>query len=103
MFELHHKVKIKNNRFTTKNLSEGQKKRLALIISILENKDIYLFDEWAANQDPQFKEVFYKEVLPMLQDMNKTLIVITHDEKYFTMADRVLKLRDGKITRQETA
>ncbi|WP_424962260.1 cyclic peptide export ABC transporter [Ekhidna sp.] len=103
MFELHHKVKIKNNRFTTKNLSEGQKKRLALIISILENKDIYLFDEWAANQDPQFKEVFYKEVLPMLQGMNKTLIVITHDEKYFTMADRVLKLRDGKITRQETA
>lgn len=98
MFKLENKVKIKNHKFTTKNLSEGQKKRLALIISILENKDIYLFDEWAANQDPLFKEIFYTEILPFLQKMGKTQIVITHDDKYFDLADRVLKLRDGQIT-----
>ncbi|MEP1035439.1 cyclic peptide export ABC transporter [Ekhidna sp.] len=100
MFKLENKVKIKGHKFSTKNLSEGQKKRLALIISILENKDIYLFDEWAANQDPLFKEVFYTEILPFLQSLGKTQIVITHDDKYFDLADRVLKLRDGQITNQ---
>lgn len=98
MFKLENKVKIKNHKFTTKNLSEGQKKRLALIISILENKDIYLFDEWAANQDPLFKEIFYKEILPFLQSLGKTQIVITHDDQYFHLSDRVLKLTDGQIT-----
>lgn len=98
MFKLENKVKIKNHKFTTKNLSEGQKKRLALIISILENKDIYLFDEWAANQDPLFKEIFYTEILPFLQSLGKTQIVITHDDKYFDLSDRVLKLSDGQIT-----
>lgn len=102
LFKLENKVKIKGHKFTTKNLSEGQKKRLALIISILENKDIYLFDEWAANQDPLFKEVFYKEILPLLQSMGKTQIVITHDDRYFDLADRVIKLRDGKISDLKT-
>ena len=100
MFKLENKVKIKDHKFSTKNLSEGQKKRLALIISILENKDIYLFDEWAANQDPLFKEIFYTEILPFLQKMGKTQIVITHDDKYFDLADRVLKLSDGQISNQ---
>ncbi|MEQ8905496.1 cyclic peptide export ABC transporter [Ekhidna sp.] len=98
MFNLENKVKIKNHKFTTKNLSEGQKKRLALIISILENKDIYLFDEWAANQDPLFKDIFYTQILPFIQKMGKTQIVITHDDRYFDLADRVIKLRDGKIS-----
>lgn len=98
LFKLENKVKIKNHKFTTKNLSEGQKKRLALIISILENKDIYLFDEWAANQDPLFKDIFYTEILPLIQKMGKTQIVITHDDRYFDLADRVIKLRDGKIS-----
>ena len=100
MFKLENKVKIKNHKFTTKNLSEGQKKRLALIISILENKEIYVFDEWAANQDPLFKEVFYTEILPLLQKTGKTQIVITHDDKYFDQADRLLKLSDGQISNQ---
>ncbi|NQZ75646.1 MAG: cyclic peptide export ABC transporter [Ekhidna sp.] len=103
LFKLEKKVQIKNHKFTTKNLSEGQKKRLALIISILENKEIYLFDEWAANQDPLFKEIFYKEILPMLKEMGKTQIVITHDDRYFDLADRVIKLRDGKITEMQDA
>ena len=103
LFKLEKKVQIKNHKFTTKNLSEGQKKRLALIISILENKEIYLFDEWAANQDPLFKEIFYKEILPMLKEMGKSQIVITHDDRYFDLADRVIKLRDGKITEMQDA
>lgn len=100
MFHLEKKVKIKDHGFSTKNLSEGQKKRLSLINAILENKEIYLFDEWAANQDPLFKEVFYKEIVPYLKVLGKTQIIISHDDHYFHMGDRVIKLRAGKITEQ---
>ena len=96
MLELTKKVSIENGAFSTKKLSDGQKKRLLLIISILEDKEIYLFDEWAANQDPYFKEVFYLKILPYLRERGKTLIVITHDDRYFDEADRIVKLRDGK-------
>lgn len=98
MFHLENKVKIEEHGFSTKSLSEGQKKRLSLIISILENKDIYLFDEWAANQDPLFKEIFYTEIIPYLKVSGKTQIIISHDDQYFHLADRVIKLQDGKVS-----
>ncbi|MEP5613496.1 MAG: cyclic peptide export ABC transporter [Cyclobacteriaceae bacterium] len=97
MLELSKKVKIKDKSFNTKRLSDGQKKRLSLISSILEDKEIYLFDEWAANQDPYFKEIFYNKIVSYLQEKGKTLIVITHDDRYFHLADSVLKLQDGKL------
>lgn len=97
MFHLEKKVKITDQGFSTKQLSEGQKKRLSLINAILENKEIYLFDEWAANQDPVFKEIFYRQIIPYLKVSGKTLIVISHDDQYFHLANRVIKLQDGKI------
>lgn len=98
MFHLENKVKIEGHAFSTKRLSEGQKKRLSLIISILENKEIYLFDEWAANQDPLFKRIFYEEIIPYLKVSGKTQIIISHDDQYFHLGDRVIKLQDGKIS-----
>ncbi|MEP4532910.1 MAG: cyclic peptide export ABC transporter [Cyclobacteriaceae bacterium] len=100
MLELSKKVKIENGSFNTKRLSDGQKKRLSLVISILEDKEIYLFDEWAANQDPHFKEVFYTKILPYLKGLGKTIIVITHDDRYFHLADQLIKLRDGQVSDQ---
>lgn len=97
MLELTKKVKIENKQFTTKSLSDGQKKRLSLIGAILEDKEVYLFDEWAANQDPYFKEIFYSKIIPFLKAKEKTLLVITHDDRYFGLADRLMKLRDGKL------
>ncbi|MEQ9229773.1 MAG: cyclic peptide export ABC transporter [Cyclobacteriaceae bacterium] len=94
--ELSKKVKIVDQKYTTTNLSFGQKKRLNLITGLLENKDIYVFDEWAANQDPYFKTKFYEEILPKLKQAGKTIFVISHDDSYFFMADRKIKLRDGK-------
>ncbi len=94
--ELSNKVKILNQKYTTTNLSFGQKKRLNLVTGLLENKDIYVFDEWAANQDPYFKTKFYEEILPRLKKAGKTIFVISHDDYYFPMADRKIKLRDGK-------
>ncbi|MDF0605821.1 cyclic peptide export ABC transporter [Neisseriaceae bacterium TC5R-5] len=91
------KVKVVDGKFSTINLSTGQRKRLALVSAYLEDRPIYLFDEWAADQDPVFKKVFYTELLPELKARGKTVIVISHDDAYFKFADRVVKLEDGKI------
>lgn len=94
---LEHKVRIDNQKFSTINLSTGQRKRLALITAYLEDKPIYLFDEWAADQDPEFKRVFYTVLLPELKAKGKTVIVISHDDAYFAHADRVVKLGEGRL------
>lgn len=90
------KVHLHGNRLSTLALSQGQRKRLALLTALLEDRPIYLFDEWAADQDPYFKEIFYKEFLPELKAQGKTIIAITHDNRYFNIADRVIKLEYGK-------
>ncbi len=92
-----HKVQIVDGRFSTVNLSTGQRKRLALVSAYLEDRPIYLFDEWAADQDPAFKRVFYTELLPELKARGKTVLVITHDDAYFSYADRIIKLEDGHL------
>lgn len=96
-FDLGHKVRVVDGKFSTLNLSGGQRKRLALIVSYLEDRPIFLFDEWAADQDPVFKRVFYTELLPDLKGRGKTVIVITHDDAYFSCADRLIKLVDGRV------
>ncbi len=95
--KLSHKVKIIENRFSTLQLSQGQRKRLALLAVYAQNKPVYLFDEWAADQDPLFKEIFYLEMLPELKSSGKTIMAITHDEKYFHLADRLIKIENGRI------
>ena len=78
-------------------LSTGQRKRLALVVAYLEDRPIYLFDEWASDQDPLFKDVFYTQLLPELKARGKTVLVITHDDKYFDAADRIIKLDYGRL------
>jgi putative ATP-binding cassette transporter len=95
--DMAHKVKVTNGRFSTLKLSSGQRKRLALVSAYLEDRTIYLFDEWAADQDPRFKRIFYTELLPELKARGKTVIVITHDDAYFAHADRIIKLEDGHL------
>ncbi len=95
--QLDRKVKVEQGRFSTLALSQGQRKRLALLTSFLEDRSIYLFDEWAADQDPTFKQVFYLEILPELRRRGKTVFVISHDDHYFHVADRILKLDYGQI------
>jgi putative ATP-binding cassette transporter len=95
--QLAHKVKIENGVFSTLELSQGQRKRLALLVSYLEDRPFYLFDEWAADQDPLFKDVFYRRLLPALKAKGKTVVVITHDDRYFHLADRYIKLDFGQV------
>jgi putative ATP-binding cassette transporter len=91
------KVRVEEGRLSTVDLSQGQRKRLALLTAWLEDRPIYFFDEWAADQDPQAKAVFYFEILPELKARGKTVFVISHDDAYYGVADRVLKLTDGRL------
>lgn len=94
---LDHKVRVERGTFSTRALSTGQRKRLALVVAYLEDRPFYLFDEWAADQDPSFKAVFYEQLLPELRARGKTVLVITHDDRYFGAADRIVKLENGSI------
>jgi putative ATP-binding cassette transporter len=100
--QLDHKVKVENGQLSTTALSQGQRKRLALLTAYLEDRPIYLFDEWAADQDPVFKEIFYTKLLPELRSRGKTVLVISHDDRYFHLADRIIKLDYGKIEYDKT-
>lgn len=91
------KLKILDGEFSTTKLSTGQRKRLALLVSYLEDKNLYLFDEWAADQDPEFRKFFYEQLIIELKNKGKAVIVITHDDRYFHMADILIKMEMGKI------
>jgi putative pyoverdin transport system ATP-binding/permease protein len=100
---LAHKVHIGNGRWSTIELSQGQRKRLALLTAYLEDRLIYLFDEWAADQDPVFKDVFYTQLLAELKAKNKTVFVISHDDRYYHVADRIIKLDEGQVVSDTSA
>ncbi|KPZ09460.1 Pyoverdine ABC transporter ATP-binding/permease protein [Pseudomonas amygdali pv. ulmi] len=95
--DIAHKVSIKDGAFTTTDLSTGQRKRLALINAWLDERQVLVFDEWAADQDPAFRRVFYTELLPELKQQGKTIIVISHDDRYFYIADQLVRMQTGQI------
>jgi putative pyoverdin transport system ATP-binding/permease protein len=95
--QLSHKVQIENGVFSTLKLSQGQRKRLALLTAYLEDRPIFLFDEWASDQDPYFRDIFYYQLLPDLKRRGKTIIAISHDDRYFHIADKLVKLDYGKV------
>ncbi|WP_455816443.1 multidrug ABC transporter permease/ATP-binding protein [Pseudomonas cerasi] len=92
------KIKLEGNRVLNLKLSKGQTKRLALLLATAEQRDILLLDEWAADQDPHFRRIFYRELLPWLQSLGKTVVAISHDDHYFLHADRLLEMRDGRLS-----
>ena len=94
--QLDHKVQVQDGALSTTELSQGQRKRLALLTAYLEDRPIYVFDEWAADQDPLFKEVFYHQLLPDLKARGKTVIVISHDDRFYHVGDRLIKLENGQ-------
>ena len=95
--EIDHKVSIRDGVFSTTDLSTGQRKRLALVSAWLEERPVLVFDEWAADQDPTFRRIFYTELLPDLKRLGKTIIVISHDDRYFDSADQLIRLQAGKV------
>lgn len=95
--EIAHKVSVKDGAFSTVDLSTGQRKRLALVHAYLEGRPVLVFDEWAADQDPTFRHLFYTELLPELRDKGHLVIVVSHDDRYFHMADQVIRMSNGRV------
>jgi putative ATP-binding cassette transporter len=95
--QLGHKVQVRDGGLSTTELSQGQRKRLALLTSFLEDRPIYLFDEWAADQDPTFKHFFYRDLLQELKSRGKTVFVVSHDDRYYDAGDRLLKFENGRL------
>ncbi|MGN4076649.1 ATP-binding cassette domain-containing protein, partial [Burkholderia gladioli] len=99
---IHEKVGIRHGRLSTVTaLSLGERKRLALLSSYLEERPVYLFDEWAADQDPVFKSVFYEQILPELRTLGRTVIVVSHDDRYFRVGDTLIDLDRLPGSRQQ--
>jgi len=90
------KVRLADGAFSTVKVSQGQRKRLALAQAFVDDGDIFLFDEWAADQDQHFRRYFYTELIPDLKRRGKTIIAITHDENYFHLADRIIRFDAGR-------
>ncbi|HQS09144.1 MAG: hypothetical protein B7Y12_00055 [Rhizobiales bacterium 24-66-13] len=95
-------VAVVEGRLTTTDLSTGQRKRLAFIHAVLEDRPILMFDEWAADQDPDFRDLFYRKLLPELRQAGKTVIAVSHDDRYFDAADRIVHMARGRITAIES-
>ncbi|RMH88387.1 multidrug ABC transporter permease/ATP-binding protein [Lysobacter pythonis] len=95
--QLEHKVSIDRGKLSDVRLSQGQRKRLALLLAWAEQRPILLLDEWAADQDPAFRDFFYHHLLPELRSSGKTIVAVSHDDRYFHLADRVLKLDSGRL------
>lgn len=97
LFEIDNKVKVEDGKFSTVNLSTGQRKRLALICAMIERKPVLILDEFAADQDPHFKRKFYTKIIPFLKNEGFTLVAITHDDNYYQCSDRLYKMDTGRI------
>ena len=100
--ELDSKVQISGGALSTTALSQGQRKRLALLTAFVEDRAIYVFDEWAADQDPHYRQIFYERLLPELKSRGKTVVVISHDDRYYHLGDRVVKLEYGKLSAEKS-
>ena len=97
---MENKVELFDRSFSTTNLSTGQRKRLALINALLEEKPILVIDEWAADQDPYFRKKFYTQIIPILKKEGITIISITHDDKYYHCADKLYRMDFGKLSQE---
>lgn len=97
LMQLENKTSYQDGHFTDINLSTGQKKRLAFIAATLEDKPVNIFDEWAADQDATFRAFFYEKILPDMRARGKTLICVTHDDRYFHECDHLIKMEMGKV------
>ncbi len=100
--QIAHKTAYGDNGFTRTNLSTGQRKRIAMVVALLEDRPLYIFDEWAADQDPEFRHYYYEQLLPDLKRRGKTVLAISHDDRYFHCADRVVTLDYGTVRSIDT-
>ncbi|HEX8169602.1 MAG TPA: cyclic peptide export ABC transporter [Thermoanaerobaculia bacterium] len=97
LMQIDRKTHVTADRFSTLDLSTGQRKRLALVIALLDDRPAFVFDELAADQDPEFRRFLYESLLPELRARGKAVVAATHDDRWFHIADRVVRLDYGRV------
>ena len=102
-FGLSDKVTIEDGKLSTINLSSGQRRRLALLAAVLEDRPVLILDEITADQEIEFRQYFYSDFLPKMKREGKTIVIITHDDRYFSSADQLLKLEYGRVVEVTSA
>lgn len=88
--------KVKNNMST--NMSGGQQQRTAIARALINNPKIVLADEPTGNLDSESTESIYNLLRDINEKMKTTFIVITHDNRIAEKADRIIEIKDGKVT-----
>jgi putative ATP-binding cassette transporter len=88
---------VKAHALSRTELSAGQRRRLALAIALLEDRDVLILDEFVADQDPGQRKFFFHTLLPWLKANGKTVLLSIHDLSWTSACDRVVTLRDGRI------
>ena len=96
-FGLAGKTRYADGAFSTIDLSTGQRKRLALTVSVLDECPILVLDEFAAELDSKNRDRFYRIWLPELRKMGKTVVIVSHDDEYFDAADILVRMDLGKV------
>ncbi|PZF77330.1 hypothetical protein DK847_08390 [Aestuariivirga litoralis] len=89
---------IQNDAFTRIDLSAGQRRRLALAVALIEDRNVLVLDEFVADQDPDRRTYFFRKMLPALKARGKTLVVSTHDLAWLDCCDRVFSFENGQMT-----
>ncbi len=83
--------------FLAKQLSGGEKQRIAIARALCNDPDLILADEPTGNLDYATSQAVHELLLYTVRKLDKTLIVVTHDRELAALCDRTLILKKGAL------
>lgn len=88
-----------NDRIAHKpaELSGGEKQRVAVARALVNNPSVIFADEPSGSLDTQNKEELHRLFFDLRKEFNQTFVIVTHDESLAKLADRIVRMKDGKI------
>jgi lipoprotein-releasing system ATP-binding protein len=78
-------------------LSGGELQRVAVVRALANGPEILFADEPTGNLDSENSESLIRLFMDLNKNDGQTIIVVTHSEQFFSKADRILKMSDGKL------